>query len=399
MSSALFQLLPLAFALFLVQGLAAIPWVIVLTRYSLRREISFFMKMVGAVGLTGLVFAFIVHANSDSGIVSLWGRVYGSVLTLQIGIDLFVLTYYLLLTFWSKGGAVALVAFQEGVRQPMFWMLTIFGGLAMGVSIVIPYFTFGGLEELKMLKEIAYALTMIFPAVFGVISASISVSEEIEGRTAVTLLSKPITRRDFVFGKFLGIVLAAAFMTMLMSWVLVWVVLAKTYYEVQPGVQSLPPDPAWVIDLVQRTYGQTISGDLLKGIGLWIRDVGEALPGLIIGFGQVMTLTAVSIALATRVPMIVNITMCLVVYLLGHLAPIMTEVSLRLPLVHFFAQLFELLLPGLAVFDVSNAIVRDVPLDSEQYSIYTLNVFLYAGIYTVIALLAGLILFEDRDVA
>ena len=28
-----------------------------------------------------------------------------------------------LLGFWPKGGAVALAAFQEGVRQPLFWML------------------------------------------------------------------------------------------------------------------------------------------------------------------------------------------------------------------------------------------------------------------------------------
>jgi len=176
-------------------------------------------------------------------------------------------------------------------------------------------------------------------------------------------------------------------------------VLAKFNYDFQSGITQVPPDPAWLTDLLEKSYGQTISGDLLKGVGLWFRDTGEALPGLIIGFGQVMTLIAVSIALATRVPMVVNITMCLVIYFLGHLAPIMTEVSQRLPLVHFFAQLFELLLPGLAMFDVSSAIVRDVPLDPGRYSLYTFNVALYASMYTAIALLAGLILFEDRDVA
>jgi ABC-type transport system involved in multi-copper enzyme maturation permease subunit len=397
MSSGFLQLLPLGFTLFLLQGLAAIPWIVLLTRYTLRQELSFFMKMLGGTGVGGLLFAFLLVSNTDPAVVGLWGRFYASILTLQLGIDVFILTYYLLLRVWPKGGAVALAAFQESVRQPMFWMLTILGGLAMVISIVIPYFTFG--EDLKMVKEITYALTMIFPAIFGVISASISVSEEIEGRTAVTLLSKPITRRDFLFGKYLGITLAGLFMTMFMSWILIWVVLAKFNYDFQNGITQAPLDPAWLTDLLEKTYGQTISGDLLKGVGLWFRDTGEALPGLIIGFGQVMTLIAVSIALATRVPMVVNITMCLVIYFLGHLAPIMTEVSQHLPLVHFFAQLFELLLPGLAMFDVSSAIVRDVPLDPGRYSLYTFNVALYASMYTAIALLAGLILFEDRDVA
>jgi ABC-type transport system involved in multi-copper enzyme maturation permease subunit len=397
MSSALLQLLPICLVLFLVQALAAIPWIMLVTGYDPRKEIAYYGKIVGGVAAAGLVFAFILQSSSDAGILGLWGRFYASILTLQIGFDLFILVHFLLLTFWPKGGAVALAAFREGVRQPMFWLLTILGALAMAISIVIPYFTFG--EEVKMVKEITYALTMIFPAVFGVISASISVSEEIEGRTAVTLLSKPITRRDFLFGKFVGITLAALFMTMFMSWTLMWVILGKVHYEFQPNITQLPPDPLWLVDLLEKTYGQTMSGNLLRGVGLWIRDVGEALPGLTIGFGQVMTLTAVSVALATRVPMAVNITMCLVIYLLGHLAPIMTEVSHGLPLVHFIAQLFELLLPGLPYFDVSSAIVRDVPLDPNRYAEYTLYVAIYAAIYTTIALLAGLILFEDRDVA
>jgi len=175
-------------------------------------------------------------------------------------------------------------------------------------------------------------------------------------------------------------------------------VLAKTHYDWMPGVTQLPADSAWITSLVQATYGDTIAGDLLRGFCLWGRDSSDATPGLVIGFGQVMTLIAVSVALATRLPMMVNMAMCLVVYLLGHLTPIMTEVS-RNPLIRFFAQLFELLLPGLDLFDVGTAIIREVPLDPQRYAAYTLNVAFYALVYTAIALLGGLILFEDRDVA
>jgi ABC-type transport system involved in multi-copper enzyme maturation permease subunit len=396
MSASFVQLVPLSLALFLVQGVAALPWIILLSKNPVRANQGFLLKVVGGVTLSGLVFPFILEANSDAGIVALWGRFYASILAIQVGVDFFIIVFYGLLTFWSKAGAVALAAFQEGVRQPMFWLLTILGSLAMVVSIVIPYFTFG--EDTKMVKEITYALTMMFPAIFGVITASISISEEIEGRTAVTLLSKPVLRRDFLLGKFIGISLAAAFMTMFLSYSLVWVVLAKTHYEFQPGLTTLPPDPTWLTDLVGKTYGTTSAGSLVRGVGLWISDCSEALPGLVIGFGQVMTLVAVSVALATRVPMVVNLGACLVVYLLGHLAPIVTEVSKPLGgLVRFVAQLFEMLLPGLAVFDVSTAIVREAPLDSQLYGIYTLNVGIYALIYTAIAMLVGLILFEDRD--
>jgi len=189
-------------------------------------------------------------------------------------------------------------------------------------------------------------------------------------------------------------------MTMFLSYSLVWVILAKTHYEFQPGLTTLPPDPQWLTDLVSRTYGPTSAGSLVRGVGLWVSDCVERLPGLLICFGQVMTLIAISVAMATRVPMVVNLGACLVVYLLGNLAPIVTEVSKPIGgLVKFVAQLFEMLLPGLAVFDVSTAIIREAPLDTNQYAVYTLNVGLYALMYTAIAMLAGLILFEDRDVA
>lgn len=391
------DLLLVCLGLFLLQGLAAVPWLLALSRQSFRTQLPYFGKVVGIVTLGGILFAFLLGGNSGPGIVGIWGRFYSSILTLQVASDLFVLTFYLALTFWSKGGAVALAAFREAVRQPMFWLLTLAGMLIMGLAIVIPYFTFG--EDLKMVKEITYALTMLIPAVFGVISASISVSEEIEGRTAVTLLSKPVTRRDFLLGKFFGITLASGLMTLLMSWVLVWVVLAKLHYDFQPSVTQLPPDPEWLNTFIAKTYGVAVPGELLRGAGQFVHDCSEALPGITIGFGQVITLTAVSVALATRLPMVVNVIMCFVIYLLGHLAPIMTEASQRVPLVYFFAQLFELLLPALENFDVSSAVIRDVPLDPGRYAIYTLNVLLYALTYTAIAMLGGLILFEDRDVA
>ena len=207
MSSATLQLISLCLGLFLVQGLAAVPWLMAMSQRPIKEQLPFLVKIVAGVTACGrAIFAFMVDANTETGTVNLWGRLYASILCFQIAVDLFVLAFFLLLTFQPKTGAVALAAFQEGVRQPMFWMLTIVGSLTMVVSIVIPYFTFG--EDTKMVRELSYALTMMFPAIFGVLSASISVSEEIEGRTAVTLLSKPIKRREFLFGKFLGIMLA-----------------------------------------------------------------------------------------------------------------------------------------------------------------------------------------------
>jgi hypothetical protein len=82
------------------------------------------------------------------------------------------------------------------------------------------------------------------------------------------------------------------------------------------------------------------------------------------------------------------------------LSPILAQVSQnRYSLVRFVAQLFDTLLPGLEHFSLGAAIARDVPPPTGPFIVYIGSVMLYALLYTTIALLLGLILFEDRDLA
>jgi hypothetical protein len=393
----------LCIGLMVLQVAAAVPWLLAID-WRNRAWLSQFKVwgtgLVAAIAL-GALWAAVLQGVGSAKDLNRWGRFYMAVLHLQLAADFFVLIFWLLLTFWPKGAAVARAAFQEGIRQPMFWLLFGAALVLMFMSPLFPYFTFG--EDYKMVKELCFAFTMLAPAAFAVVEASLSVSEEIEGRTAVTLMSKPISRRQFLLGKFGGILMAALFMTLLLGWFLVWVVIFKAWFD-PPMVNTrealAQADPAWVIEKANEWFGLSIQGDLAKGIGFWIHEAGVALPGLIIGFCQVMVLLAVAVALATRVPMIVNISVCVLVYFLGHLTPIMTEVTRSgLQLVYFMAQLFDTILPGLDLFDVGSAVIRDVPLPAGAYAWYTFNVTLYAVTYTTIALLFGLILFEDRDLA
>lgn len=382
----------------IVHFLAALPWAWALgliPRGRLSRGKFWLTGLAAAAGVGGAL-GFYLNNNNDPKVLSHWGRFLFSLLHFQVGLDLFVAAFGFMLAFWPKGGAVALASFQEGVRQPKFWLLLVIGIFAMGISTILPFFTFG--EDIKVVRELCFVLTMILPGVFGVLAASISVAEEIEGRTAVTLMSKPIQRRDFLLGKFAGISLAALSMTIALGWLLVWIVLYKDYLD-PPLAQQEPPDPTWIANLRAGLGGGSV-GDLARGMAFWINDAGDALPGLVIGFCQVLVLTAFAVALATRVPMLVNIVACMVIYFLGHLTTILTDVTQTLnPLIHFLAQSFDTVLPGLDAFDVGPAIIRDMPLPFLQYSAYAGHVTLYGLAYTAIALLLGLILFEDRDLA
>ncbi len=113
-----------------------------------------------------------------------------------------------------------------------------------------------------------------------------------------------------------------------------------------------------------------------------------------------MILVAIAVALATRLPMIVNIVCCTVIFFLGNLTPVLAQISQnRYPLIKFMAQVFGSILPGLDFFNLGGAITREVPLPPTELAWYVGTVSLYAVLYTGVALLLGLILFEDRDLA
>ncbi len=374
--------------------LAKVPWATVPTPR--QRSSSFWLIGIGSAAALGLLLGFYLNSNNDPKVLANWGRFYFSVLHLQLGMDFFIVAFLFMLKSWPKGGAVALAAFQEGLRQPKYWLLLVAGVSIMSVSTIVPFFTFG--EDIKVVKELCFVFTMMMPGIFGLLAASISVSEEIEGRTAVTLMSKPILRRDFLLGKFVGIALAALTMTILLGWWLVWIVLYKDYLD-PPLVPPENLDPAWMTS-IRSSFGEGSVSDLVRGMCLWIADAGESLPGLAIGFCQVMVITALAVALATRVPMIVNIVACSVVYFLGHLTTILTEVTTGgNALVSFIAQLLDTVFPSLDHFDVGPAIIRDNPIAPMDYAVYATHVTLYGLTFTAIALLIGLILFEDRDLA
>jgi hypothetical protein len=408
--------------LMFIQVFAALPWVLAFNWTTLRAQ---FANLTGSartaraapggillllvialtvlVGLGGIVPALILGVVQDRDTLEGIGRAYGALLQLQLGADIFVVAFALLLWVWPKGGAVALAAFREGVRQPMFVLLLIAGIGFMALAPFLPYFTFG--EDHKMVEEIGYDSIMLAALIFGTLLSSMSISDEIEGRTAITLMSKPVSRRQFLIGKFIGILLASFLITVILGWWFDWVLLYKRWYDRLDPVEVVTP-----LTTLVRSWlpASSDAPTLFRGIELWAMDAAIYLPGLILGFCQVMVLLAVAVSLATRLPMVVNLVICLAIYFGGHLTPVLVQIAQNsgsdptgVPISRvlvFMAQLFDTILPGLDFFSPV-AVVRDNPLPTLPFLQYIGSVVLYAVLYTLIVLVAGLILFEDRDLA
>lgn len=407
--SLLSQFLP-CLLLVALQFVAAAPWLWAIDSREFKKHLrspKSWGYVVGAwIGAT-LTLCLIAAFKRGSPSIELAGRVYGSILNLQIIVDLFVFALQALLFVWPKGAAVALAAFREGMRQPMFWLIAIAAICIVLIAIVVPYFTFG--DDYKMMKQICFDTAMLAAVLFGVLAASISIHDEIEGRTAVTLMSKPVNRRQFLLGKYIGILFSAFALTLIVGWVINWAL----YF--QPGFNPLDdvvdPMPTQVKTAITPTLERLGTGDSVlfwRGISGWSADALANSLGLVLGFGQLMVLLAIASALATRLPMVANVILCLIMFFLGHLAPVLKNVSQELQaknpntalyLVSFLTQLLDAVVPALGYFNMGPAIIRDTPIDIGGFTTYVGSVMLYAVLYTTIALLFGLILFEDRDLA
>jgi hypothetical protein len=106
---------------------------------------------------------------------------------------------------------IAINAFMELVRQPIFLLLTT-ATAAFEIFLATPYyFAFG--DEPKLVKNSVLAV-MLLAGLFGaVLTASSSLGREIRTGTALAVLSKPIGRAQFLLAKYAGLVVALTLMT------------------------------------------------------------------------------------------------------------------------------------------------------------------------------------------
>ncbi len=277
-----------------------------------------------------------------------------------------------LLLYWLLPGvsAIAVATAKEAVAQPLYLLVMLGGACALVAYIYIPYNTFG--EDVKILKDSGLTTIMVLAILLALWTASVSIADEIEGRTALTVLSKPISRRQFILGKFAGIVWPTLLIFIVLGAILLVTVSYKVVYDAR---ETANPEPTW-----QQCYGEMVG----------------TVPGLGLAFLEVVVLTSISVAISTRLPMLPNLVICGAVYILGHLGPLIVQSSAgQLEYVAFVGRLVAVVLPVLDHFNIQAAVAGGVPVPME----YLAWALLYCALYSTAMMLLALILFEDRDLA
>jgi len=278
--------------------------------------------------------------------------------------------YFLIRLLAPKLSVIATATAKEAMSQPIYLLLLIIGVVALVAYIYIPYNTFG--EDVKMLKTSGMTTIKVLAILVALWTASMSVAEEIDGRTALTVLSKPVGRRQFILGKYLGILWPIVLLFIVLGVVFLFTVSYKVVYDARESAKTAPIWQACYVEVIR------------------------IVPGLILAFFEAAILAAISVAVSTRLSMLPNLVLCGSIYVLGHLAALIVKSSVgEIVFVRFVGRLIAIVLPVLDHFEIEGAIAGSSVVPNS----YLLTALVYTILYCTAAMLVALILFEDRDLA
>ena len=170
---------------------------------------------------------------------------------------------------------IARSTFNEAIRHRILMVLLFFAVAMIGASFAFSSFIS---TESKLVKDMGLSAIQLFGVVISLVMAIGMIPAEIDRRTIYTILSKPVSRRQYVLGKFLGAIYTIGFNTLIMSVVFLAAIFFKDH----------------TLDLI-----------LLESIWLW--------------FLEFMLLMAIALCLSTLVSPLVNAFLCIGVLILGNL--------------------------------------------------------------------------------
>ena len=264
-------------------------------------------------------------------------------------------------TIWLMAGAV----FKESVRDRVPYAMVVFAVLLIAASYLIGQMTAG--QDMKTIKDLGLAALSIFGLFIAVFIGIGLVSKEVEKKSVFGLLSKPISRPQFILGKYVGLVMTLAVNLAVMT-IAYYAVLYYMNVTTPPRVRDVWPSPA-------------MDPRLLIAIGLI--------------FAELMIVTALALFFSTFSSPLLATLLTFGLWVAGHFNADFRnfETVVDSPVAAAIARGLYYVLPNLAPFDVKAEIVYGMPLSMRVVG-FTL---VYALIYIAILLTASVAIFRRRD--
>jgi hypothetical protein len=275
-------------------------------------------------------------------------------------------------------------------------------------------------DDNKLLREIGLStlfLTSLFIAIF---SASGAVAQEMENKTIITVLSKPVQRPIFIIAKFLGVtasVLLAHYICTIALLMAIrhgvletvndthdWTVLGSAAVIVG-GTLLLSAFFNYIYDWKFSSTAMVLTGIFATFAIIFLTFIDRNwqfkpsdngfnavdIYGSVLLLLAALIIVALAVALSSRFNIVVTLSACIGIFLLGLISDYAFG---RFAETHLWAKIGRFLVPNLQIFWISDAIYEgnEVPVK------YLLIGASYALCYTGAILALAIALFQRRQV-
>jgi ABC-type transport system involved in multi-copper enzyme maturation permease subunit len=252
----------------------------------------------------------------------------------------------------SKIAVIALNTFKENLRDKILYNLVFFGLLLIGSSLLLSTLTIG--ERSKIIADLGLASVNLFGVLIAIFVGISLVNKEIERRTIYTIVAKPVSRYEFLIGKYAGLML-----TLL----------------VNMSIMAI----GFMLTMLLGAGGFDLA--LLKALGLI--------------FVELLVITAVAVLFSTFTSPTLSAIFTLSVYVIGHLTADLKLLGVKSVNVLSKVVLDGLYyaLPNLEYFNIKGQVVHRMPIESW----YVLTALGYGLCYTAAILVLACVVFQRRD--
>lgn len=248
--------------------------------------------------------------------------------------------------------SIAKATFKEGIRNKIFYNILVFGFLIILSSSVLNKMTVG--DETKIIKDLGLIAISIFGFLTILFLGTNHIYHEFEEKIVYTILIKPISRGQYLSGKYVGILFIIAIEIFSMFILMLFLL--------------------WTIN----------------GVICWI-----LLKALYAIYLELSLLTAIAVMLSTFMRPQLSIFMILAIYIIGH-----STSELRMLMIEkgsgLIAKMVEItyyILPNFDNFDIKAQAVHNLQLMPFQLTYATL----YGLFYSIIILLISNQIFKRRE--
>ena len=249
--------------------------------------------------------------------------------------------------------AIASNGFREVIRDRILYIIGLFALLTIAAWRLLP--EVAAATEDKILLDFGLASATVLGVIVAIFVGTGLINKEIEKRTVLVLIPKPLSRAEFIIGKHLG--LSAVLGVLVAAMTVIYLV---------------------VLSLSKISY-----------------PLGSILISELFLFLELSLITAVALLFGVFTSSIVATLLSFAVYLVGHLSQDMVKLAslTKNPSFQQATERLYLVLPDLSRLDLKNQAVYGLLPPAEQL----LTNALYGLVYTVLLLAIAILIFSRRD--